>query len=100
MSFQVTKKSYGLTEKIARTLGLISGNGGFVILAAGTYTNVKYRAVVPLENTTISVFKVEGVEQVTARNMSGVVFRSFVYLPGGGDITDITIATGSVIAYL
>lgn len=99
MSFTVTKKSYGLFEKISRTLGLMSGNGGFVTLPAGTYTNTKYRALVTLENSTFTSFKVEGVEQLSARGMSGYTYPSFVYLPGGGDITDLTF-TGSVIAYL
>jgi hypothetical protein len=99
MSHEIDKKMFIQLEKIARTMGLVSGNGGFKVLGTGTVSDVKFRAVVPLENTVFDAFSVEGVDEFTARGMSGITFPAMMYLPGGGDITKIGIASGSVIAY-
>lgn len=99
MSHEIDKKMFIQLEKMARTLGLVSGNGGFKVLATGTHSDLKFRALVPLENTVFSSFQVEGVEELTARAMGSVTFPASVYLSGGGDITKVVIDSGSVIAY-
>lgn len=99
MSFNLAKQSYNVLERIYKTLTLLSRNGGFVILPAGTYSDVKYRMVRTLEATTFTSFQVEGVEQLSARGMSAVSIPLGVDLSGGGEITRLVISVGSVIAY-
>lgn len=86
-------------RQIAASTGLAAGSGGFKYYATGSVTNVQYLALVPQEATVFTSFKVNGVEQLTARGMSGVTFNQGAYLPGGGFITAFAISSGSVIAY-
>lgn len=86
-------------RQIAASTGLMSGSGGFKRFTTGTVNDVQFTAIVPQEDTVFTSFKVNGVEQLTARGMSGVTFAQGAYLPGGGFITGFAISSGSVIAY-
>jgi hypothetical protein len=86
-------------RQIAASTGLMAGAGGFVRYTTGTVNDVQFTAIVPQEDTVFTSFKVNGVERLTANGMSGVTFKQFAYLPGGGIITGFAISSGSVIAY-
>lgn len=86
-------------RQIAASTGLMAGAGGFVRYATGSVTDSVFTALIPQEDTVFTSFKVNGVEQLTARGMSGVTFKQGAYLSGGGIITGFAISQGSVIAY-
>ena len=86
-------------RQIAASTGLMSGSGGFKRFSTGTVNDVQFTALVPQEDTVFTSFKVNGVEQLTARGMSGITFVQGAYLPGGGFITGFAISSGSVIGY-
>ena len=86
-------------RQIAASTGLMSGSGGFKRFTTGTVNDVQFTALVPQEATVFTPSKVNGVEQLTARGMSGVTFAQGAYLPGGGFITGFAISSGSVIGY-
>jgi hypothetical protein len=86
-------------RQIASSTGLMAGAGGFVRYGTGTVADVQFSALIPQEDTVFTSFKVNGVERLTANGMSGVTFKQFAYLPGGGIITGFAISSGSVIAY-
>ena len=86
-------------RQIAASTGLASGSGGFKHYATGSVTDVQHLALIPQEDTVFTSFKVNGVEQLTARGMSGITFAQGAYLPGGGFITGFAISSGSVIGY-
>jgi len=86
-------------RQIAANTGLTAGAGGFVRHTTGTVNDVQYSALIPQEDTVFTSFKVNGVERLTVNGMSGVTFKQFAYLPGGGIITGFAISSGSVIAY-
>jgi hypothetical protein len=86
-------------RQIASSTGLMAGAGGFVRYGTGTVADVQFSALIPQEDTVFTSFKVNGVERLTANGMSGVTFKQFAYLPGGGIITGFAISSGSIIAY-
>lgn len=86
-------------RQIAASTGLMSGSGGFKYFSTGTVNDVQFTAIIPQEDTVFTSFKVNGVEQLTARGMSAITFKQGAYLPGGGIITGFAISSGSVIAY-
>jgi len=86
-------------RQIAAHTGLTAGSGGFVRYGTGTINDVQFSALVPQEDTVFTSFRVNGVERLTVNGMSGVTFKQFAYLPGGGIITGFAISSGSVIAY-
>ena len=86
-------------RQIAASTGLSAGSGGFKYYTTGTVSNLQHLALVVHESVVFTSFKVNNVEQLTARGMSGVTFLAGTYLPGGGIITGFAISSGSVIAY-
>ena len=86
-------------RQIAASTGLMSVSGGFKRFTTGTVNDVQFTALVPQEDTVFTSFKVNGVEQLTARGMFEVTFVQGSYLPGGGFITGFAISSGSVIGY-
>lgn len=86
-------------RQIAASAGTLAGAGGFVRYSTGTVNDVLFTAVIPQEDTVFTSFRVNGVEQLTLRGMSGVTFKQGAYLPGGGNITGFAISSGSIIAY-
>jgi hypothetical protein len=86
-------------RQIASTTGLMAGAGGFVRYGTGTVTDVQFAAIVPQEDTVFTSFKINGVEYLSLRGMSGVTFKQGAYLPAGGIITGFAISSGSIIAY-
>ena len=102
MAWDVSQKMDEQSKKlrqIAASTGLTAGAGGFVRYGTGTVSDVQLSALVPQEDTVFTSFKVNGVERLTANGMSGITFKQFAYLPGGGIITGFAISSGSVIAY-
>ena len=102
MAYDISQKLDEQSKKlrqIAASTGLSVGSGGFKVHATGAVTGVQYTAIIPQEDTVFTSFKVNGVEQLTDRGMSGVTFTQGAFLSGGGIITDFTISSGSVIAY-
>jgi hypothetical protein len=98
ISRQLDEQSNKLRQVVTNT-GVSVGSGGFKYHGTGAVTSVKYAAVIPQADTEFSVFKVNGVDVLSARGMSGTIFKQGAFLPGGGIITDFTISSGSVIAY-
>lgn len=86
-------------RQIASSTGLAAGAGGFKYYTTGTTSNVQHLALVVHEDTLFTSFRVNNVEQLTVRGMSGVTFLAGTYLPGGSIITGFAISSGSVIAY-
>lgn len=86
-------------RQIAASTGLTAGAGGFVRYSTGAVNDTVFTAVIPQEDTVFTSFKVNGVEQLTLRGMSGVTFKQGAYLSGGGIITGFAISQGSIIAY-
>jgi len=86
-------------RRIQDSTSLSVGEGGFKVFGAGTYTELKYNAIVPQENTVFTAFYVNGINVLTDRGMSGYTFKQGAFLPGGQLITGFTISSGSVIAY-
>jgi hypothetical protein len=102
MAYDISQKLDEQSKKlrqIAASTGLSVGSGGFKYYGAVAVTNVKFTALIPQEGTVFTSFKVNGVEQLTNRGMSGITFAQGAFLSGGGIITDFTISSGSVIAY-
>jgi hypothetical protein len=102
MAWDVSQKMDEQSKKlrqIAASTGLTAGSGGFVRYSTGTVTNVQLSALVPQEDTIFTSFRVNGVECLSTNGMSGVTFKQFAYLPGGGIITGFAISQGSVIGY-
>lgn len=87
-------------RQMLASLGTLSGSAGFKVYGVGAVTGVHITSIVIHEDTEFTSFKITGVEQLTTRGMSGVTFAKGMYLPAGpGQITDFTIASGSIIAY-
>jgi hypothetical protein len=86
-------------RQIVASVGLSAGAGGFVRYGTGTVSNVQFSALIPQEDTVFTSFRVNGVEQLTDRGMSGITFKQGAYLSGGSVITGFAISSGSVIAY-
>jgi spore germination protein YaaH len=86
-------------RRIQDSTSLAVGTSGFKYYTTGTTSNVNHAALVMHEDTLFTSFKVNDVEQLTARGMSGVTFLAGTYLPAGGTITSFAISSGSVIAY-
>jgi len=102
MAYDISQKLDEQSKKlrqIAASTGLSVGSGGFKYHGTGAVTSAQYTAIVPQEDTVFSVFKVNGVDVLSDRGMSGITFKQGAFLSGGGFITDFTISSGSVIAY-
>jgi len=102
MAYDLSQKLDEQSKKlrqIAASTGLSVGSGGFKYHGAAAATGVKYTALVPQEDTVFTVFKVDGVNVLADRGMTGITFKQGALLSGGGFITDFTISSGSVIAY-
>ena len=80
----------------------ISGMGGFrVISDTSAYTGRQIESIVVNSDCVFTVFKINGVDMMTDKRLTGVTIKQGMYLPTdpGYKITDITLASGSIITY-
>lgn len=99
MAYNKNDEELRKLRQIASSVGVAIGSGGFKYFATGAVSDVQYTVLIPQEDTVFTSFKVDGMEQLSDRNMSGVTFKQGAYLSGGGVITGFTVSSGSVIAY-
>jgi hypothetical protein len=80
----------------------ISGNGGFYVNAGtGARTSLQVESIVVMTDAVFTAFAINGVNQMTLKNLTGVTVKSGTYLPTnpGVQITAYTLSSGSVIEY-
>ncbi len=60
-----------------------------------------WESVVVNADAVFSAFKIGGVDMMTTKGLTGITIKAGMYLPTDPDlkITDITLASGSVIPY-
>ena len=78
MAYDLSQKLDEQSKKlrqIAASTGLSVGSGGFKYHGAAAATGVKYTALVPQEDTVFTVFKVDGVDVLADRGMTGITFN-------------------------
>lgn len=87
---------------MSSALEKISGQGGFRVIAdTSAYTGRQIESIVVNSDCVFTVFKINGVDMMTDKRLSGVTIKQGTYLPTdpGLKITDITLASGSIITY-
>ena len=79
----------------------VTGSNGSKILEAGGHTSLNAYSFIVQEDTVFTVFKVNGVDSLSAYGISGYTLKAgaYVSVPKSTAITDITVDSGSVIIY-
>ena len=80
----------------------VSGTGGFKILTGtGAHTSLTGYAIVANTDTVFTVFNIDGVVKLADLGLSGTTVKAGSYLPvpEGSVITNITMASGDCIIY-
>ena len=80
----------------------VSGAGGFKILTGtGAHTSLTGYAIVANTDTVFTVFNIDGVVKLADLGLSGTTVKAGSYLPvpEGSLITNITMASGDCIIY-
>ena len=82
-------------------LSTVSGQSGFIVYSdTNAHTSLHLSALVVNADAVLTELKVNGTSVLSARGLSGVTIKGGMYLPAGsGYITDLTLASGSVIGY-
>ena len=97
----MSKLSPGEVESLSQ-LRKVSGTGGFKILT-GTddHPSLNGYAIVANADTVFTVFNIDGVVKLGDLGLSGTTVKAGSYLPvpEGSAITDITMASGDCIIY-
>jgi hypothetical protein len=80
---------------------LIGTRGCKVLTGTGALTGLKGYSIVVQEDTVITTFEVDGVDNLAAFGLSGTTLKAGAYIvvPSGDAITAITMSSGSVIIY-
>jgi len=97
----MSKLSPGEVESLNQ-LRKVSGTGGFTFLAVTTaYTSLSGYALVVNTDAKFGVFKVDGVDQMGKLGLTGATIKAGSYLPvpEGSAITDITLSLGDCLIY-
>jgi hypothetical protein len=78
----------------------VVGNGCKNLTGTGNFTGLEAYCFIAQEDTTLTTFKVNGVDSISAYGL-GVSIKAGAYIvvPEGSQITDITMSAGSVIIY-
>ena len=87
---------------MATTQEIMAGAGSFeVISTTDAQTGKEYNSLVVNSDAVFSAFKINGVNVLSTKGLSGVTIKAGAYLPAGvtNKITDFTLASGTVIAY-
>ena len=80
---------------------LIGTRGCKVLTGTGAHTSLKGYSIIVQEDTVITTFEVDGVDNLAAFGLSGATLKAGAYIvvPSGDAITAITMSSGSVIIY-
>lgn len=80
---------------------LIGTRGCTVLTGAGAHTSLTGYAIIVQEDTVITTFEVDGVDNLATFGLSGATLKAGAYIvvPSGDAITAITMSSGSVIIY-
>ena len=80
---------------------LIGTRGCKVLTGTGAHTSLTGYAIIVQEDTVITTFEVDGVDNLAAFGLSGATLKAGAYIvvPSGDAITAITMSSGSVIIY-
>lgn len=80
---------------------LIGTRGCKVLTGTGAHTSLTGYAIIVQEDTVITTFEVDGVDNLAAFGLSGTTLKAGAYIvvPSGDAITAITMSSGSVIIY-
>jgi len=80
---------------------LIGTRGCKVLTGTGAHTSLTGYAIIVQEDTVITTFEVDGVDNLAAFGLSGTTLKAGAYIvvPSGDAITAITMSSGSVVIY-
>lgn len=80
---------------------LIGTRGCKVLTGTGAHTSLKGYSIIVQEDTVITTFEIDGVDNLAAFGLSGTTLKAGAYIvvPSGDAITAITMSSGSVIIY-
>jgi len=80
---------------------LIGTRGCKVLTGTGAHTSLTGYAIIVQEDTVITTFEVDGVDNLAAFGLSGATLKAGAYIvvPSGEAITAITMSSGSVVIY-
>ena len=80
---------------------LIGTRGCKVLTGTGAHTSLTGYAFMAQEDTVLTTFEVDGVDNLAAFGLSGATLKAGAYIvvPSGDAITAITMSSGSVIIY-
>lgn len=80
---------------------LIGTRGSKVLTGTGAHTSLTGYAIIVQEDTVITTFEIDGVDNLAAFGLSGTTLKAGAYIvvPSGDAITAITMSSGSVIIY-
>jgi hypothetical protein len=87
---------------MSTSLEKISGQGGFKVIAdTSAHTGLIVESIVINSDAVFTAFKINDVDMMTTKGLSGVTLKTGMYLPTdpGFKITAFTLASGSVIKY-
>ena len=95
----MSKLSPGEVESLSK-LRKVVGNGS-KLLGIADHSGLTGYAFIAQEDTTITVFSVDGVDSLSDYGLSGATVKAGAYIvvPEGSAITAITLTAGSVIIY-
>ena len=87
---------------MATGIDKISGNAGFVLLTGTGANNGYWESLVINEDAVFSALEIGGVSVLSSKGLSGKTVKAGMYLPTDPTqkFTKVTLASGSVIAYL
>lgn len=80
---------------------LIGTRGCKVLTGTGAHTSLTGYAIIVQEDTVITTFEVDGVDNLATFGLSGATLKAGAYIvvPSGEAITAITMSSGSVVIY-
>jgi hypothetical protein len=87
---------------MSTALEKISGMGGFYVNAGtSARTGLAVESIVVMTDCVFTAFAINGVNQMTTKNLTGVTIKAGTYLPTNPNfqITAYTLSSGSVIEY-
>jgi len=87
---------------MSTALEKISGMGGFYVNAGtSARTGLQVESIVVMTDAVFTAFAINGVNQMTLKNLTGVTIKAGTYLPTDPSykITAYTLSSGSVIEY-
>ena len=92
----------GILSKTEELKNRVSGAKGCKLLTGtGAHTGLEIMSIQVNEDAVMTVFKVDGVDSLSAYGLSGATLKSglFISVPAGSKITDVTLSSGSVMGY-